>query len=144
MPILCELSVPKTLQGAQPAELVFTLKNAGSDVVQILNWQTPFEGIKAPMFDITRDGAAVEYGGRMLKRAAPKKEEYLVLKPGEQMQARINLADAWDVAPPGRYTVEYAAELFDVIEGAASAPRGLDDLNAVPLSCKAVSFSRVR
>jgi len=144
MSFRCELSIPKTLQAAQPAELVFTLTNTGSDVVQVLNWQTPFEGIKAPMFDITRDGVAVEYGGQMLKRGAPKQEEYLTLKPGEKKQARINLGDAWDVAPPGRYTVEYAAELFDVIVARAAAPRGLDDLNAVPLSCNAVSFTRVR
>ena len=144
MRIRCELSVAESLQSEQPAELVFTLINAGSDSVQVLSWQTPFEGIKAPMFDIARDGVELEYRGRMLKRAAPTKEEYFVLKPGERKQTKIDLAGGWDVSAPGSYTATYAAELFDVIAGAASAPRGLDEFNPVPLECNSVSFTRVR
>src|SRR5688572_24596697 len=77
MRIRCELSMPKTLPSAQPAELAFTLINASDDVVQVLTWQTPFEGTKAPMFTVMRDGASVEYQGPMLKRGAPRKEHYL-------------------------------------------------------------------
>jgi peptidyl-Lys metalloendopeptidase len=144
MRIRCELSMPKSLQRSQPAELVFTLTNAGNDVVQILNWQTPFEGIKAPMFDVARDGIEVEYHGRMLKRGAPRKEDYFVLKPGESKQARIDLAEGWNSNAPGNYTVAYAAELFDAIAGSSSAPRGLDEFKPVPLDCNSVSFSRAR
>jgi peptidyl-Lys metalloendopeptidase len=136
--------MPKSLQKADPAELVFSLTNAGSEVVQVLNWQTPFEGIKAPMFDITRDGAEVEYRGRMLKRGAPKKDDYFVLKPGERKQARIDLAGGWDVSAPGTYTVTYTAELFDVIAGSGSAPRGVDDMEGLALDCNSVTFVRAR
>jgi len=142
MHLRCELSMPKSLQSAQPAQLVFTLINAGSDDVQVLNWQTPFEGVKAPMFDIARDGTEVEYRGRMLKRGAPRKEDYFVLKRGERKQAQIDLADGWDTSAPGDYTMTYAAELFDVIAGSASAPRSLDEFNPVPLECNSVSFTR--
>lgn len=142
--IQCELSIAKSLQHAQPADLVFTLTNAGEGVVQVLNWQTPFEGIRAPMFTIVRDGAEVQYRGRMLKRGAPRKQDYLVLKPGERRQATINLADAWDVEPAGRYTVEYSARLFDVIAGPASAPRSLEEFNEATPSCNSVVFTRMR
>lgn len=142
--IRCELSVAKALPSAGPADLVFALTNSGENVVQVLNWQTPFEGVKAPMFTITHDGAEVEYRGLMLKRGAPHKEDYLVLKPGERREARINLADAWDVGAPGNYTVEYVAELFDVIEGTGPAPRALDQLSAVPLTCNSITFTRLR
>jgi hypothetical protein len=144
MHIRCELSMPRSLTVAQAAELVFTLANAGEDVVQVLNWQTPFEGTKAPMFTVTRDGVSVEYQGPMLKRVAPRKEHYLVLKPGEQQQAKINLADGWDVGAPGKYTVEYAAQLFDVITGAAPAPRSFDEFKPVSPSCNSVTFTRAR
>ena len=144
MRIRCELSIAKSLRNTQPAELVFTLTNAGEDVVQVLNWQTPFEGIRSPIFTVVRDGAEVEYRGRMLKRGAPRKEDYLVLKPGERRQAKINLADAWDVEPEGNYTVEYSAQLFDVISGPASAPRSLDEFNEVTPSCNSVAFTRMR
>jgi peptidyl-Lys metalloendopeptidase len=144
MHIGCELSMPKTLANAESAELVFTLTNAGRDVLQVLNWQTPFEGIKAPMFTVTRDGAGVEYRGPMLKRAAPRKESYLILNPGEKKQATINLGDGWDVEAPGQYTVEYTAQLFDVIAGSAPAPRHLDEFKAVTPTCNAVTFTRLR
>jgi hypothetical protein len=142
--IQCELSIAKVLQDAQPAELVFTLTNAGEEVVQVLNWQTPFEGIRAPMFTVLRDGAEVEYRGAMVKRGPPRKEDYLTLKPGERQQAKINLAQAWDVDAAGNYTVQYAAHLFDVIASPASAPRNLDELNEVTPSCNSVSFTRTR
>lgn len=144
MRIQCELSIAKLLRDAQPAELVFTLTNAGEDIVQVLNWQTPFEGIRAPMFTVLREGTEVEYRGPMLKRGAPRKEDYLTLKPGERQQAKINLAEAWDVDASGNYTVQYAAHLFDVIASPASAPRSLDEFNEVTPSCNSVAFTRTR
>jgi hypothetical protein len=144
MRIRCELSMPKTLASAQAAELSFTLTNAGDAAIQFLNWQTPFEGIRAPMFEVTRGGVSVEYQGRMLKRGNPRKEDYVVLKPGEQKSATIDLSEAWDVSTPGSYTVEYAAELFDVISGTTSAPRSVDEFNAVTLNCGSVAFTRLR
>ena len=144
MHIQCELSIAKSLRTAQPAELGFTLTNAGDDVVQVLNWQTPFEGIKAPMFTVERDGVEVEYRGPMLKRSAPRKQDYLTLKPGERRQVKINLADAWSVDAPGDYTVTYSAHLFDVIAGPAPAPRQLDDFEEVTPNCNAVAFTRMR
>jgi peptidyl-Lys metalloendopeptidase len=142
--IECELSISKLLRDAQPAELVFTLTNVGKNPVQVLNWQTPFEGIRAPMFTVLRDGAEVEYRGPMLKRTAPRKEDYLTLKPGEQRRAQINLAEAWDLNAPGHYTVQYTAHLFDVIASPASAPRSLDDLHELTPSCNSVAFTRIR
>ena len=142
--IQCELSVAKSLRAVQPAELVFTLTNAGDDVLQVLNWQTPFEGIKAPMFTLKRDGVEVEYRGPMLKRGAPRKQDYLVLKPGERRQVNINLSDAWSVDAPGNYTVTYSAHLFDVISGTAIAPRGFEEMQEVTPSCNTVAFTRIR
>jgi peptidyl-Lys metalloendopeptidase len=142
MRIRCELSMPQTVTSTQPAELVFALTNEGKDTVRALNWQTPFEGVRAPMFDVRRDGVELEYRGRMVKRAAPAKEAYLELQPGERKEAKIDLADGWDVAAPGRYTVSYAAELFDVVDASMHVPRALDELAAMPLSCRPVTFVR--
>jgi peptidyl-Lys metalloendopeptidase len=144
MRIRCEMSIAKSQPSSQAVELTFALTNAGDDVLQVLNWQTPFEGIRSPMFTLTREGAEVEYRGPMLKRGAPRKEHYLSLKPGERREAKINLAEAWDVERVGNYTVEYSAQLFDVIEGSTAAPRSLDELKPVTLKCNSVSFARVR
>lgn len=142
--IECELSIAKSLQTGQAAELTFTLTNAGEDVVQVLNWQTPFEGIKAPMFTVERDGVEMEYRGPMLKRSAPRKQDYLMLKAGERRQVKINLADAWSVDVPGNYTITYSAQFLDVIAGPASAPRKLSELKEFTPNCNAVAFMRMR
>ena len=140
--IRCELSMPQAVTSTQPAELVFALTNEGEDTVRVLNWQTPFEGVRAPMFEVKRDGAEVEYRGRMVKRGAPAEEAYLELRPGERKEAKIDLAEGWDVAVPGSYTVAYAAELFDVVGDSVRVPRALEELAAMPLSCRAVTFVR--
>jgi hypothetical protein len=71
-------------------------------------------------------------------------QAYLVLNPGERKRATIDRAEGWNVDTPGKYTVEYSAELFDVISGTASAPRNLDDFQPVPVSCGSVEFMRLR
>ena len=144
MRIRCELSMPKAVTSTQPAELVFALTNEGEDVVHVLAWQTPFEGVRAPMFDVRRDGVEVEYRGPMLKRAAPGKEAYFELQPAQRKEATIDLAAGWDVATPGEYTIEYVAELFDVASGSATVPRSLDGLEPMPLQCGSVKFVRER
>ena len=144
MRIQCELSVPKTLSRAQAAVLSFTLINAGDQTVQVLEWQTPFETLSAPIFTVMRDGAEVEYRGRMLKRGAPRKENYFALPPGGRRQATIDLGQVWDVAAPGRYEVEYSTELFDVIVGATVAPRAPDRFESFAPVCGPVEFTRLR
>jgi peptidyl-Lys metalloendopeptidase len=144
MRLRCELNMAKTLAPAQPATLVFALTNTGRDALQILNWQTPFEGIRAPMFTVSRDGVELDYRGIMLKRAAPSAQDYFKLGPGERRQASIELAQGWDVTAPGKYTVEYAAQLFDVIAGEAIAPSVPGAFNPVELDCANLAFVRQR
>lgn len=142
MRIRCELSIPQAVTGAQPAELGFALTNEGSEIVHILSWQTPFEGIRAPMFIVMRDDIEVDYRGPMMKRAAPGPESYVELQPGERKEAKVDLGSGWDVSAAGSYTVEYVGELFDVVSGPKPASRAMDELKATPLSCAPVKFVR--
>lgn len=140
--IRCELAMPPVLAADQAATLEFALVNEGDDVVQVLGWQTPFEGFTSPMFTVLRDGQPVEYVGRMMKRGAPRRQDYLMLKPGERRARMVDLADGWDVAAPGSYTVEYSAQLFDVIRGSGDSPRLLDALQPLSPGCNTLSFTR--
>jgi peptidyl-Lys metalloendopeptidase len=58
------------------------------------------------LFEITRDGKPVEYHGRMVKRQVTT-SDYIRMKPGKY-SATISLAQAYDVKPPGHYTVRYS------------------------------------
>ena len=142
--IRCEMTIRKSLPRSAPAELTFTLTNASASTVQVLKWQTPFEGMRSAMFEIRRDGTEVDYRGPMLKRSAPQKDDYFTLKSGERRTTKIALADGWDIETPGNYTVEYTAELFDVAPENASVPRELDALSPLALQCNTVSFTRQR
>jgi hypothetical protein len=141
MLLRCEMTLAPTLSPSQKAELTFRLVNAGTRPVQVLNWQTPFEGIAAPMFTVKRDGMVVDFHGAMVKRGAPSRESYLGLQPGERRQAAVDLADGWDVAVPGTYTVEYSGELFDAFVGAARQ-RTLDGFTPLALRCPVATFQR--
>ena len=141
MQLRCELRIAAVLNVSEKAALTFSLINAGSQPLQVLSWQTPFEGIAAPMFTVERNGAVVDYRGRMVKRGAPTLESYVALQPGERRQATVDLADGWDVAMAGTYTVEYIGELLDVVSGAVQQ-RSLDDLKPMPLRCTPVTFKR--
>ena len=144
MNLRCELTMTSPIAPAQPARLVFALTNAGRAAIQVLNWQTPFEGIRAPMFTVSRDAVELDYRGIMLKRAAPRAEDYFTLGPGERRQASVDLAQGWDVTTPGKYTVEYAAQLFDVIAGNATAPSAPGTFNSIALDCASLTFVRQR
>lgn len=142
MSVQCELTIAKTLAPHQAAALTFTLTNSGTEAVQVLNWQTPFEGIRAPMFTVKRNGNELEYRGVMVKRAAPRPQDYLAIGPAERRQATIDLAEAWDVTPAGSYTVEYSGELFDVVAGTAAVPSASGTFRSLSPKCKAAAFTR--
>ena len=144
MKLRCEMAIGKSLARDEPAALTFALTNSGSQALQILNWQTPFEGVRAPMFTVLRDGSEVEYRGIMIKRGAPRGEDYLSFAPGERRAVTLDLNEGWDLAPPGNYTVEYSGQLFDVITGNATAPRQPDKLEPMTPTCTPVTFVRQR
>lgn len=140
----CELEIARTLAASDKAELTFALRNASRQPVQVLTWQTPFEGVRNPMLTIKLDAVEVEYRGVMVKRAAPRADSYLTLQPGERREAKIDLATGWDVSAPGTYTIEYTGELLDVVSGKDSAPRSSGEMKSLALSCPAVTFTRSR
>lgn len=142
MQLLCELRIAPTLGASDKAELTFALTNQGPQSVQVLTWHTPFEGVRNPMFTIKRDAAELEYRGMMLKRGAPRAEQYMALQPGERREAKIDLADGWDVSAPGTYSITYTAELLDVVAGKGPAPRSSGEMQSMALSCPAVVFKR--
>jgi len=142
MDLECELTIAESVPRGQPAELTFTLTNRGSGSVKVLTWHTPFEGMKAAMFTVTRDNNVVDYHGRMFKRGAPRAEDYLQLEAGERKQTTIDLGEGWDVSQPGVYSIEYSSQLFDVVSGATTTPRSPDHFASMMPSCNAVSFSR--
>ncbi len=105
-----ELSVIKNpLAASDSMELLFTLKNLTSATVQVLPWGTPLENeLSAHLFQVSVNGEVLQFQGRMVKRAAPKPADYIVLDAGNSISRRVNLSAAYDVSASGIYRVLFS------------------------------------
>jgi peptidyl-Lys metalloendopeptidase len=84
-----------------------TFLNTSSEPVRLLKWYTGGEGLPERLFEVTRDGEPVAYLGPIVKRAAPRDEDYVTLAPGERLTRSVALSDQYDLSQDGDYSVRY-------------------------------------
>lgn len=115
------------LGASEDVHVNVTLTNTSSSPQYVLKWRTPFEGMSAPLFDITRDGEKVPYLGALIKRARPTQADYYLLKPGASHTVKVELSALYDLSVTGDYAIRYRAtspDLFLGNKGPASAEVG--------------------
>lgn len=128
------LDVPATLPGGEAVPLRFTLTNLTDTSLYVLKWYTPLEGIAGEIFRVERDGEVIPYAGILATRAAPTRDNYVSLAPGESASAEVDLATAYDFSRAGRYTIKFVApRISDVARTEAELARTLDDLHPVQI-----------
>ena len=136
----CTLQAPAQVVAGQPVVLRFTLSNPGPVALQMLRWNTPFEGAwLAPFVIVERAGRPLAYQGPMVKRAEPKADQYLRIEPGASVSAEVDLTQPFDISAPGLYRVRprlALVDLFDARKG--EAPRLRQEHAGVTLACNAV------
>ena len=90
------------------------LTNTSSKPIGVLRYKMPNgEGDwEDDLFKVTREGQPVAYKGRHVKRAAPTKADYKMVKPGQHIVVRADLADGYDFGESGNYVVSYNAKGF--------------------------------
>jgi hypothetical protein len=141
----CTLQAAPRAQVGQRVWMRFTLTNTSAAPLQVLSWNTPFEGAWfAPFVTVRRDGgAALPYRGPMLKRGDPQAADYLRLEAGQSLNAELDLALPFDLTVPGRYRVQPRIQLIDLMvpTAAASAPRPRAQHQGAELACPAVGFT---
>ena len=85
-----------------------TVTNTSGHPLLLFKWQLPSDDLQGPLFRITRDdGSLVRYTGRIVKRAAPRSRDMVLLQPGQTLDFRVELTGVYDLSRDGRYTVEY-------------------------------------
>jgi peptidyl-Lys metalloendopeptidase len=100
---------------AKDREIVtFILTNNSNERVSVLKWQTPLEGIHSDMFWVKKQEEVAVYLGRMLKRGAPKAQDYVTLDPKESVSTDFDLAEVYDISKAGNYTVEFGSRILDI------------------------------
>jgi hypothetical protein len=125
-----------------PATIRFTLSYRGKAPLYVLDGHTPLEGMQGHLFDVTRDGKEVPYRGMMVKRGDPGKESYHRLDPGQSLEARVSLAEGYDLSLPGTYTVTFDWRgRGDATLEAAQVPRPRGDHAGPKLRSNTVTFT---
>ena len=115
------LSVEKwRFESSEEIVVSYTLTNDGADTVSVLRWDTPVDGIEANILSVARDGEAVPYIGKLVKRGVPQPDDYLELGPGESMTFTFDPSTAYDMSAAGRYTLRSRGEERRTARGRAA------------------------
>ena len=99
--------VKPTVERGDDVMVRVTLTNSSGAAQHLLRWRTPLDGVKAPLFEVRRDGQPVRYLGRRIKRAAPGPADYVRLDPGASLSKTVELSRLYEMSVTGSYTIRY-------------------------------------
>jgi hypothetical protein len=128
------IAAAATLSAGEAANLRFTLINNADTRLYVLKWYIPLEGIAGEIFRVERDGQIIPYQGILAMRATPLPEDYVLLEPGESVSAEVNLATAYDLSEPGKYTISFISpRISHVARTEGEMASSVDDLGPVQM-----------
>jgi len=133
--LICRLQSNSPVEAGQPVLVEFALINPAGRPVYVLRRHTPLEGIFDDIFRVRRDGKILPYIGPMLKRAAPKRDDYLAILPGDSLSNEVDLARAYDFSEPGEYTVSLQSLIRDYSWQEDTLPTPFDSYMSLELAC---------
>lgn len=122
----------QSLTASDDVVVTVTIRNTSRATRYLPKWQTPFGGVQAPLFDVTRDGLPVTYLGIQAKRpafGAPGRADVIALGPGAARSVRVELSALYRMDITGAYSVRYRADRLQVYARPdASRPQGPADV----------------
>lgn len=113
--IVFKLVAKDVFRNGEPVKIQFILENKSDKPLFFLKWYTPFEGFNSDMFRIIRNGAEIQYEGRMVKRGNPGFEDYLMIKAESSAEASVELSLVYNMKEPGEYRIEFRGKLYDYL-----------------------------
>jgi len=110
--VVVSLAMQQTsLTQSDDFKIHFTITNHSSESFTVLPWGTPLETVlSADVFEVTHNGTELPYVGRIVKRAAPVKSDYIHISPGEKITAIVNLSYGYVFDAVGVYQVQLRTE----------------------------------
>lgn len=136
----CQFHASREAAGA--VMLNFSLRNTGTRTLHLLRWGSPFEGGWFGRFVrvITPQGE-LAYQGAMRKRGDPSAADYLLLAPGQTLEAALALSDAFALPATGTLQLKASWRWHDVMSG-ASPPRPRAAHQGQDQHCGTLTLSR--
>jgi peptidyl-Lys metalloendopeptidase len=106
------LAGPTSTFGATDAiQISVTLTNIADHPVRVLRRNTPLDGIKEDLFNVSLDGAAIEYLGRHYKWAEPQPQDFVTIDAGKSVSSTVDISTAYDFGKTGSYAINYGAAM---------------------------------
>ena len=103
------VSAPQPVySGDVNVDVTVSVTNTTRAALSVLRWELPSGRHDGAQFTVQRDGVAVAYTGRLVKRAAPAPEDFVVIQAGETLTYTVELTSGYDLARSGTYTVAFS------------------------------------
>ncbi len=135
----CRMTVPKTVLARDTVPLKFEISNRSKKAVNVLIWNTPMEGFFGRYLRVIGPSGELEYGGAMIKRGAPERSDYALIRAGGSVSKTVNLAEVFKFSAGEDYRVEFIGPIFDATT--EKVPRALAHHVPVAAACPHVAFS---
>ena len=119
-----EIALSPSAENAGDGTIEYSLINQTGSTIHVLRWQTPVDGLTNDLFSVRQNGEEVTYVGPLYKRVAPRPEDFVELKSGESLNAKVDLSTFYDMRKGGQYEVTYAREAREVVKEVMAAARG--------------------
>jgi hypothetical protein len=134
------LQARKTYDHSLAINIGFSIENLSPNDLWILKWYTPLEGIKSNIFKVVCDGVEITYEGRMVKRGAPERDDYLRLAARSTERVEVDLSNAYNCPAAKECRVNFKGRIHDVASDARQVPRAMADHSPVDMDGDAVVF----
>lgn len=119
-----EVALSPSAENVGDGTIEYSLINTSGTTVHVLRWQTPVDGLTNDLFSVRQNGVEIAYIGPLYKRVAPRAEDFVELKPGESLDAKVDLSAWYDMRDGGQYEVTYAREAREVVKEVMAAEHG--------------------
>ncbi|HEY1140465.1 MAG TPA: M35 family metallo-endopeptidase [Lysobacter sp.] len=88
-----------------------TITNTSNHTVRVPKWELPSDFMESKLFQVSRNGAPVQYEGQMVKRPLPGAADFAMLRAGETLRTTVDLSGAYDMSKSGEYIVTLSSPL---------------------------------
>lgn len=119
-----EIALSPSAENAGDGTIEYSLINQTGATIHVLRWQTPVDGLTNDLFSVRQNGEEIAYIGPLYKRVAPRPEDFIELKPGQSLDAKVELSTWYDMRKGGQYEISYARDAREVVKEVMAADRG--------------------
>lgn len=103
---MLNVGIRKPAESVSSSVVQFYINNDTATDANLLVWGTPLEKrLSADIFTVSKNGVAMPYLGRMVKRGSPAAGDYTTINAGDSLETLIDIASYYDMSATGKYTV---------------------------------------